>query len=298
MVEQNLFRPAGVFTAKTPRVVAASKLHRARARKKTGTFLAEGINSVEAAVRSGAVRQIFATELAWQQYRAQLEVAASGTGDAVTEGSHGALELNLIDESAVSALADTVTSTGLFAVCDTAVVLNDVASVLANSSPARPVVVAVDCQDPGNAGTLIRLTDALGAAGVVFTGDSVDPVGAKVVRSSAGSIFGVPVARDPDFRAVFSQLAGAEITALLTTLDGSVSLSYQELPAKPVAWVFGNEAHGLTEEVLQAVEEQQLDAVRVSIPIVGTAESLNLATAAAICLWETARGKSGSCSNV
>ena len=193
--------------------------------------------------------------------------------------------MSIIDDSAAASLAETVTTTGLFAVCSSGAVLSGLDDAVAAGVASGMLVVPVECNDPGNAGTIIRMADALGAGGVVLAGDSVDPLGGKVVRSSAGSVFNVPVARERDLGAVLESLAASGFTTLATTMNGELVLGADELPAGPVAWLFGNEAHGLPADVIAGAGH------RVSIPIRGGAESLNLATAAAMCLWETARGK-------
>jgi len=267
-------RPVETFTARTPRVVAASKLHRAAARRKAGRFLVEGFNSVDAAVRAGAVVELFATEDALGRF-GELVAAASASGRPVSP----------IDASAAASLAETVTTTGVFATCDAAAVTAPAEAVIAAGREAGVLIVPVAANDPGNAGTIIRMADALGAGGVLFAGDSVDPLGGKAVRSSAGSLFNVPVARERDVAAVEEMLADAGFSTLATAMDGETVLGRDPLPDDPVAWLFGNEAHGLPEDVLARAT------ARVSIPIRGGAESLNLATAAAMCMWETARGR-------
>ncbi|MFD5867554.1 TrmH family RNA methyltransferase [Corynebacterium sp. NPDC060344] len=267
-------RPVETFTARTPRVVSASKLHRAAARRKAGRFLVEGFNSVDAAARADAIAEAFATDAAIDRHRDLVEaIAASGR------------PVSVIDDSAAAALAETVTTTGLFAVCGSDAVLSPLDRAIAAGVEAGVLVVPVECNDPGNAGTIVRMADALGAGGVVLAGDSVDPLGGKVVRSSAGSVFNVPVARERDTDTVLRALADAGFATLATTMDADTILGRDELPAGPVAWLFGNEAHGLPAEILTGAGR------RVSIPIRGGAESLNLATAAAMCLWETARGR-------
>ena len=267
-------RPVDTFTARTPRVVSASKLHRAAARRKAGRFLIEGFNSVDAASRAGAIVEAFATDDAIDAHRELVEaIAASGR------------PVSIIDDSAAASLAETVTTTGLFAVCSSGAVLSGLDDAVAAGVASGMLVVPVECNDPGNAGTIIRMADALGAGGVVLAGDSVDPLGGKVVRSSAGSVFNVPVARERDLGAVLESLAASGFTTLATTMNGELVLGADELPAGPVAWLFGNEAHGLPADVIAGAGH------RVSIPIRGGAESLNLATSAAMCLWETARGK-------
>ena len=105
-----------------------------------------------------------------------------------------------------------------------------------------------------------------------------------MVRSTAGSLFHIPVARDRDVRRVIGQLEAAGLSTFATTMGGEVNLAQPgEALRQPTAWLFGNEAHGLDSDILAAADH------RVSIPIQGSAESLNLATAASICLWESAK---------
>ncbi|GAA5170237.1 hypothetical protein GCM10023214_48520 [Amycolatopsis dongchuanensis] len=146
---------------------------------------------------------------------------------------------------------------------------------------ARLVAVLVDVADPGNAGTVIRVADAAGADAVILAGDSVDPHNGKCVRASAGSLFHLPLARERDVTAVLAACRAAGLRLL--GAHGYAETELDDLPLDaPVAWVFGNEAHGLPAEVLDAVDEA------VRIPIYGRAESLNLATAAAVCLYGSA----------
>ncbi|WP_448852516.1 TrmH family RNA methyltransferase [Corynebacterium sp. 335C] len=274
-------RPAESFTERTPRVVSASKLHRAAARRKSGRFLAEGPNAVEAAVATGAALEVFASDDATARHRQVLD-------DATRRG----VTVSAVTDRAAASLAETVTTTGLFAVCAADRVLCGAGEVLdraldPDASPARMAVIAVGISDPGNAGTVIRMADALGAAGVVFAGETVDPLGGKAVRSSAGSVFHVPVARDADVAGVLAAARERGVVTLATAMDGDLTLGADPLPAAPVAWLTGNEAHGLPGDVLAAAD------ATVSIPMRGGAESLNLATAAAMCLWETARAPRG-----
>ena len=255
------------FTERTPRVVNAGKLKRAQARRKAHAFLAEGENAVEAAVATGAATDLFVTEAAAERF--EEIVRAAGYMDVYTHA---------ITDKAADALADAVTSTGIFAVCRP--VLWTVPKIL--KGRPRVVAVCVETNDPGNAGTIIRIADALGADAVIFAGDTVDPEAPKVVRSTAGSLFHIPVARDRDVRRVIGQLQGAGLTTFATTMSGELNLaSPGESLKQPAAWLFGNEAHGLDPAIMDAAD------YRVSIPIHGSAESLNLATAASICLWES-----------
>jgi TrmH family RNA methyltransferase len=138
--------------------------------------------------------------------------------------------------------------------------------------------------EPGNAGTIIRVADAAGADSVVLLGDSVDPHNGKCVRASAGSVFHLPIARERSIEDGIDALRRAGLTVVATAADGEVDLDdADELLQQPTAWLFGNEAHGLSLPVAQAADH------RIRIPIHGRAESLNLATAAALCLYASAR---------
>ncbi|UXA20399.1 RNA methyltransferase [Mycobacterium sp. SMC-4] len=243
-------------------MVAATKLHRHTGRRRAARFLAEGPNLVEAALRRGVVSEVFATEVAVQRFQTLL-----------TD-----VPVQLVTERAAKALSDTVTPVGLVAVCT---MPEASLSHLVESRP-RLVAVAVQIADPGNAGTLIRLADAMGADAVVLSGDAVDPYNAKCLRSSAGSIFALPVLEAPDTAALITALQEAGMTVLATTIDGEVPLDDAPLSG-PTTWLFGSEAHGLSAATAAAAD------VRVRIPMAGSAESLNVAAAAAICLYQSAR---------
>lgn len=261
------------FTERTPRVVNAAKLHRAAARKKAGRFIVEGANSVEAAVATGAATDVFVTESAAVEF-----------AEILTTAEYMDVYAHAITDAAARHLADTVSTTGIFAVCTP--VLWSVGKALRGGP--RLVAVCVETNDPGNAGTLIRIADVCGADAVIFAGDTVDPESSKAVRASAGSIFHLPVARERNVSDVIGQLRAAGLSLAATTMGGEVSLDdAQEVVAQPTAWLFGNEAHGLPQELIDAADH------RVSIPIRGHAESLNLATAAAMCMWESSKALSG-----
>jgi RNA methyltransferase, TrmH family len=245
-------------------VVAAAKLHRHVGRTRAARFLAEGPNLVEAALRRGLVGEVFATEDALHRFGALLDGA----------------DVQVVTDKAAKALSDTVTPVGLVAVCS----LPDgtLSDVLA--ADPRLVLVAVGISEPGNAGTLIRLADAMGADAVVLAGHGVDPYNGKCLRASAGSIFSLPVLEITDPAEVIGSLRRSGVQVLATTLDGEVSLDDAEL-STPTAWLFGPEAHGLSADVAGSAD------ARVRIPMHGAAESLNVAAAAAICLYQSARSQ-------
>jgi len=253
-----------MLTERSARVVAAVKLHRQITRRRSQLILVEGANLVEAASRRGLVREIFVTEAAEQRYAALL------AGQAAT--------VHPVTERAAKALSDTVTPAGLVAICE--LPSTGLEEVLAGAP--RLVAVGVEIGEPGNAGTLIRIADAMGAAAVIFAGHSVDPYNGKCLRASAGSAFAVPVVVAPDAGAAVAALHAAGLQILATTVDGEVSLDDAEL-ATPTAWLFGAEAHGLSPELAAQAD------TRVTIPMAGEAQSLNVAAAAAICLYQSSR---------
>ncbi len=161
---------------------------------------------------------------------------------------------------------------------------------------ARPRLVAVlaRVRDPGNAGTVLRAADAAGADAVLFTDASVDVHNAKCVRSTAGSLFHLPVVTGIGLPDAVAALRTAGLSVLAA--DGAGEVDLDELAdaaavgrpgglAGPVAWVFGNEAWGLP------AEDRELADAMVRVPVHGRAESLNLATAATVCLYATARAQ-------
>ncbi|KAA8880539.1 RNA methyltransferase [Nocardia colli] len=262
-------RPAEALSERNPRVVSAVKLQRSAQRRKAGQFLAEGANSVAAALDTGRVQELF--------YSAG---AAAREHELVSSAAGMGVRTTLVSDRAAQQLGETVTAPGLVAVC--ALIDVPLADVLATQP--RMLAVPVEMAEPGNAGTLIRVADSVGADGVVLAGDSVDPHNGKCVRASAGSLFHVPIARHRDVGETLDSLAAAGITILATAANGEVDLDdADDLFTEPVAWLFGNEAHGLDPAVTHRADH------RIRIPIRGRAESLNLATAAAICLYANSR---------
>ena len=245
-------------------MAAAIKLQRPAGRRHAARFLAEGPNLVEAALRRGVVSEVFVTADAEVRFGSLIAGAP----------------VHVVTDKAAKALSDTVTPVGLIAVCE----IPDVALADVLDGP-KLVVVAVETSDPGNAGTLIRLADAMGADALILAGDSVDPYNAKCLRASAGSILGLSVVQVPDTLELIAALRGAGLQVLATTLDGTTPLPSADLH-RPTAWLFGSEAHGLPAEVATAAD------TRVTIPMRGSAESLNVAAAAAICLYQSAQALS------
>ncbi|MFT4299876.1 MAG: RNA methyltransferase [Aeromicrobium sp.] len=259
--------PEVSLTVRSGRVRHARRLAARAFRAKTGEFLAEGPQAVREAVAAGVVIEAFATAGATERYA---DIAAS------------APDWQVVDEEVVSEIADAVAPQGMVARCRS--VLRPLTG--ADLAGARLVVVCADIRDPGNAGAVIRCADAAGADAVILAGDCVDPLGPKVVRSTAGSLFHLPILLERDLEAVLSAVREAGLRILAADGGGDAGLFDADLDlAAPTAWLMGNEAWGLP------AERRALADRVVSIPIYGRAESLNLATAAAVCLYATARAQ-------
>ena len=189
-----------------------------------------------------------------------------------------------VSREVLAAMAETVTPQGLLGVAP----LLDVPLGTALAGSPRLVAVLEAAQDPGNAGTVIRTADAAGADAVVLTDGSTDPHGGKCVRASAGSLWHLPVVSGPSVGEAVEALRLAGLRVLATSGAGSRDLDHLQdtgALAAPTAWLFGSEAAGLTETALRLAD------LTVRVPLHGRAESLNLAAAAAVCLYASARAQ-------
>jgi TrmH family RNA methyltransferase len=226
----------------------------------------EGAQAVrEALAWPGDVHELFVTEDFLARATTLVEAAADR-----------GVPVSTVTDRAMTGLTDTVTPQGVVAVCG----LVDRPLADALSGTPQLVAVLVGVSDPGNAGTVIRVADAAGADAVLLAGDAVDPHNGKCVRASTGSVFHVPIARAPvddvltACRAAGLNLIATDGYAKADLVPGAVT--------GPTAWLFGSEAHGLPEEVKSAADSS------LRVPIYGKAESLNLATAATVCLYASA----------
>lgn len=265
-----------ILSPRSGQVADARKLLQRKHRTATGRFLAEGPQAVREAIDAGVVDKVFAESSFLASGRAAgLRIPRSVT----------VLE---VEADALSVLTETVTPQGIVAVCRWA--QPGLQDFLAE--PHGLLVMMHAAADPGNAGAIIRAADAAGASGVLLTSGSVDATNGKCVRASAGSVFHLPIVNAGDTAGAVQSLhaAGYRVLAADVTRD-AVDLFEAEgrgLLARGkgrtgVVWLMGNEAHGLPAELLELV-----DAV-VRIPIFGRAESLNLAMAAGIVLYASAR---------
>ncbi|UGQ10714.1 RNA methyltransferase [Yinghuangia sp. ASG 101] len=265
-------------STRSPRVTVARRLAKRNHRSAERRFLAEGPQAVrEAVAAADAAIEVYATAEAAERHP-----------DIVDRARASGVPVLRAAEDVVAAMSQTVTPQGMVALCRFVDV--PLASLTEPSAPDLVAVLA-HVRDPGNAGTVLRAADAAGAEAVVLTDASVDLYNPKTVRASAGSLFHLPVVAGPRVEDTVARLRGAGLRVLAADGTGSADLD-DELDAGgldgPTAWVFGNEAWGLPEETRALA-----DAV-VRVPIHGRAESLNLATAAAVCLYASARAQRGA----
>ncbi len=281
------------------RVRDVAKLVGRSSRLKRRQFLAEGPQAVREALRAhreclaaggtAVVEALYATVESLRKYPELLEAASAPIAR---------LQVRIASELVLAAMTDTLTPQGMVAVC------NFVDVPLAQVMASKPKLIAMLCrvQDPGNAGTVLRAADAAGADAVIFSQSSVDIYNPKAVRATAGSLFHLPVVLGADLTEVVAAAKAAGVGVLAADGYGQLNLDLlqdesaarsfdQQIPDStydledPTVWLFGNEAQGL------AGEEKALADHRVAVPVYGAAESLNLGTAATVCLYASARAQ-------
>jgi len=252
-----------ITSVRNPRVAAALKLHKRAFRERERAFLVEGAQVLGEAMGSGrGLSTLFHSE---------------PSGELVRRAADAGADTIEVSEEVLERLARTVTPQGFVGVAS-------FVDVSLEAVPESPSCVAVlhAVRDPGNAGTVLRSADAVAADAVVFTATSVDIYNEKTVRSSAGSLFHLPVVRGLETAEAIDALRARGMRILAMDAGGEADLYEQDL-ADPIAFVFGNEAWGLPAEIAGLAD----DVVRV--PLSGRAESLNLAAAATVCLFEWER---------
>ena len=281
-------RPDILDNPDSARVARVAGLARRHARDKYERFLVEGPRGVGEAVRHAAahVHDLYLTPEAADRH-ADILARARAAGlytHTVTPRVMAAMSADA--QGVLAVVATTALAAGPQPQEDGAGAGATGEESAERLAGARLVAVLAEAQDPGNAGTIIRTADAAGADAVVLVRGSVDATNPKVVRSTAGSLFHLPVLTGADLGEVLEVLDGAGLAVLAADGSGPVGLfDADELLARPCAWLFGNEARGLAPEALERAEAV------VSVPVLGAAESLNVAAAAAVCLYASVRAQ-------
>lgn len=238
-------------------------------------FLVEGPHAVADALGASGhrVREVFITDSTADREVALLRAAAAA-----------GVAVRVVSDRVLGSLRDTVTPQGVIAVVEMPVV--DLAATFAGG--LRLGVLLDGVADPGNAGTVIRTADAAGADAVIVAAGSVDVWSGKCVRSSAGSVFHLPVVTGVSVASAIEAARAAGCVVLATAANGDVDfddLVDSGALASPTVWLLGNEAHGLSGAARGGADRN------VRLPVYGKAESLNIAAAAAICLYASARAQ-------
>ena len=288
------------------RVRDIAKLSTRRGRTKKKQFMVEGPQAVREALKahlqSPVLDAVYVTESAYERHPDIAELLEQAHGTPTPEEGRRVF-MRVVTDEVLAAMADSVTPQGIIAI---SFMVDTSFSVLWGENALNPKLIAVlsRIQDPGNAGTILRVADAAGADIVITTKGSVDLYNPKTVRSTAGSLFHVPIIQGVELEEFAEDVKSQGIVVLAADGYGTVNLQdlidhaavlragfSGETPAevkgafdlsRPTMWLFGNEAQGLS------AEEKSAATMRIAVPVYGAAESLNVGTAAAICLYASA----------
>ncbi len=241
----------------------------AKHRYKDKTFLIEGIKIVEEALRDnlGVLTVVASPSLMRHHGKGILKLAESRGVDVVW-----------ISERLMDALAESKTPQPIMA----AIQMKQYSEDVLVDSTANLIIVAHQLQDPGNLGTIIRSSEAAGASGIAVSPNTVDPYNAKTIRASMGSILRLPIVSVGNLRAFIRKCRESGFQAVATVVDGEKTHFDIDL-TKPTVVILGQEGAGLPGEVMTDID------LRIRIPMAKAVESLNVATAAAVMLYEALR---------
>lgn len=263
----NLMKRRKIESTQNPVIKEALAVREMRSRFRGEAFIIEGVNLLEGALKAGALRRVFYTEGFGKRHAPLMKSLSSGE-----------IELFEVTERIIARLTETETPQGVAAV-------SSVKAASLDEVGLKGILVVIDgLQDPGNLGAIIRTSDAVSAEAVVLLAGTCDAFMGKTLRASSGSVFNIPIVYE-ERTALIKALKGKGVRVAATTLDAKQSLFDADLRS-PLAFVFGNETSGVSAELREAA------AIRLRIPIPGRAESLNVAAAAAVCLYEALRQQS------
>lgn len=290
-----------ITSVNNQRVKEVANLKQKKYRTESGTFFAEGLRAVEEAVQYADVTELFYTEAEAGRLDEVLKAAGNVPADTKeksgnmnnvnhnnagiakkrNEASNG-IRMYQVDEKVMAKLSDTKAPQGVLAVIRTPEQnLRQLRPGTASDNNA-PVIILDRVQDPGNLGTIIRTADAVGALGLILLEGCVDAFSPKVVRASMGSLFHLPVVQDVTAEEALTWCYRNGYEPAATALKNAQNV-YKADISKKMAFLFGNEANGVAEELQAAAE------TRLFIPMAGLAESMNVAMAAGIILFEGLR---------
>ncbi len=258
-----------ITSAANPRIKETVRLRERKHAEGKNLIVIEGMRIIETAIEAGAnIRDVFFTDHlgARKEGRAILRTLAKKGADIFATTEH-----------LLSKITDTETPQGI-----AAVVYYEVSSLDSLPVIQNPLYAVADgVREPGNLGTIVRISDAAGADAVILLEETCDVLNSKAIRATAGSLFHIPIvlARTETF-VKWLQSRGIMLTEAST---GAVVSVFDAKLDGPVALAFGNEARGVSSVIRKAA------ALSLKIPIYGKAESINVALAAAVCIYEAAR---------
>ena len=262
-----------ITSISNPKIKTVLEIKRRKRGAEQKFFIIEGPHLIEMALNTETpVKEIFFSEIFGGKREGQ-SILSQLSGQKV--------RIFEVADHVLNKITDTETPQGIVAVVDCRPLSLEELPLKKN-----PLLVVCDSiQDPGNLGTIIRTADAAGADAVIILPGGCDIYMPKVIRATAGSIFNIPVAH----AAVDELLEWArshKIKLAVTAADAGETVFDTQLK-ESIAFVFGNEAHGIQEALIKAAD------MALRIPVYGKAESLNVATSAAVCLYEAARQRKG-----
>lgn len=258
-----------ITSPSNPKIKQALDIKNKRGKHKHNTFIIEGPNLIEMALAFGQqINEVFFTNRFSSKKDGQ---------KLLRQVSKATNELFEITDQLLNKLADTETPQGIIAIAAyKPIALEEI------TFKSIPLIIIVDgVQEPGNFGTIIRTSDAAGADAVIILKGTCDAFMQKTLRATAGSIFNIPIVY-AETDTLLEWLKSKAIQLIVTALDSRESIFDADLK-KPLAFIFGNEAHGVS-----AMLKKKAD-LTLKIPLIGKAESLNVSASAAICLYEAVR---------
>ena len=257
-----------IITSKDNETVKAiKKLKEKKYRNESGKFIVEGIKMLEEALQEKAsIEKIILCEDCQNDYSHELDVYEIAKNEIIT-----------VSEKIFKELTGVENPQGILAV------INKEKNKPINYN--EDIIIALDgIQDPGNLGTILRTIDSVGLTQVVLSEKTADPYNPKVVRSTMGAIYRVNIIQTENLQNTLKQIAKNDYKIMATALDEE-SKSVYDIKLKKKVIVIGNEANGISKEIISMSDE------KIIIPMLGKTESLNAAVATGVILYEYVRRK-------
>jgi len=235
-----------------------------RIRETENLFVVEGLRIFEETPKEH-IREVYVSESFYEKYEDKITLFEL-------------FKVEIVSESVFAHISDTKSPQGILCVVE---MKKYTLEQMMEKKPAH-LLILEDIRDPGNIGTILRSAEGAGVTGVLLSKNCVDMYNPKVIRSTMGSIYRVPFLYVEDLKETIGYLKEQNVRIYATHLAGTTYYSVEQY-RESLAFVFGNEANGLSAEIAK------LSDARVKIPMQGKVESLNVATAAAVFMFEVCR---------